>query len=157
MQTIFKSIAMTSALLLIGTSNSKAADICNERGFESVPDGQLRVENDATGQRIEFRTSADKLSGRYGSGEISALPAIAGQAARDAIYAEFARVSRPPTDGASLQIRGMQSVAAICDGVKVFDFQVPLSGLQWRTAREQSDDEMLPPIRQFLRDNGFIE
>ncbi|WP_158905905.1 hypothetical protein [Burkholderia sp. L27(2015)] len=157
MQTIFKSVALTSALLFAGTSNSKAADICNESGFDTVPAGQIRIGNELKGKSVEFRTTASELSRGYGPEATSTQSVIAEQAARDAIFRAFARVVRPPTAAASLEISGLQSVAAICDGENVFDFRVPMSGLHWRTAPAETGPELLPPIRRFLRDNGVID
>lgn len=109
------------------------------------------------GQWIEFRTSAAELRDRFTPDAVPARQVTAEQAARNAIYAAFARIVRPPTTDTSLEIRGMQSVAASCGGVEEFDFEVPLSGLHWQSTSKQSNDDMLPPIRQFLRDNGVID
>jgi hypothetical protein len=157
MPTIFKSVALTSVLFFAGTAHSRAADICNEKGFESVPAGQIRVSNESTGEWIEFRTSTSELRDGYAPETASTEAVIARQAARDAIYSAYARIVRPPTVTAPLEFHGLQSTATLCDGENTFDFRVPLSGLAWRTGSEEDGPEMLPPIKKFLRDNGVID
>lgn len=157
MRTIFKSVALASTLLIVAAANSTAADICDESGFASVPTGQIRISDESSGEWIEFRTSASILQDRYGH-ETSATEAVlARQAARDAIYRAFARIVRPPAAAAPLDMSGLQSVVAVCDGENIFDFRVPLSGLKWRSEPEGAAPAMLPPIRKFLRDNGVID
>ncbi|MGF7131504.1 hypothetical protein P3T40_002986 [Paraburkholderia sp. EB58] len=157
MPTIFKSVALTSVLFIAGTAHSRAADICDERGFARVPAGQIRVNKESTGEWIEFRTGTRALRDGYAPETASTEAAIARQAARDAIYSAYARIVRPPTAAAPLEFHGLQSTVTLCDGENTFDFRVPLSGLTWRTGSEEDGPEMLPPIKNFLRDNGVID
>ncbi|VXB36329.1 exported hypothetical protein [Burkholderia sp. 8Y] len=133
---------------------SWAFDVCDDDGFQTVRDGQIRKWSAAGEDWIEFRTTRERLIERYGSGR--ALPQVAAHAARNALFVEFDRAERRPDAHAALDIRDMQSVAASCHGNEVFDFKVPWSGLSWTTG-QFDPDALMPPVKAFLKQNGVID
>jgi hypothetical protein len=135
-------------------SASWARDVCDDDGFRNVRDGQMRKWSEAGQDWIEFRTTRERLIERYGPGR--ALPQVAAQAARNAMFVEFDRAERRPEAHAVLDIRYMQSVAASCRGNEVFDFKVPWAGLNWSTG-SFDPDALMPPVRAFLKQNGVID
>ncbi|HEX7931694.1 MAG TPA: hypothetical protein VF573_01245 [Paraburkholderia sp.] len=137
------------------TSASWANDVCDDDGFHSVRDGQIRKWSEAGEDWIEFRTTRERLLERYGAGR--PLPRAAAQAARNALFVEFDRVERRPDAHAALDIRDMQSVAAACGDKEVFDFKAPWSGLSWTTGQQFDPNALMPPVRAFLKQNGVID
>jgi hypothetical protein len=156
MPTISKPVALLLLLapVVVCASNVRSKDACDDEGFRNVRDGQIRKWNESGDDWLEFRTTPDRLLDRYGPGK--ALPVVAAQSARNAMYVEFDRLERRPAEDAVLDIRDMQSVAVSCDGQEVFDFKVPWSGLRWG-ARTLDPNTLMPPIREFLKENGVID
>jgi hypothetical protein len=131
---------------------SNAAGSCDTSGFERVASGWIRITRDM----IDFRASASEVRDQDLSRTASMDPVFVRQRAQDAIRRTYADMVRPPTPTASLLYRGLQSTAVVCDGALTFDYRIPISGLAWQVDNEDGNADLLPPVRQLLRDHGFV-
>ncbi|MFP3557227.1 hypothetical protein SB861_41970 [Paraburkholderia sp. SIMBA_049] len=147
-------LLLVFAPVLACASSAWAKSACDDEGFRDVRDGQVRKWTESGDVWLEFRTTRDRLLDRYGPGK--ALQQVAAQAARNAMYVEFDRVVRRTGEDAVLDIRDMQSVAVSCAGEEVFDFRAPWSGLRWGETT-LDPNTLMPPIREFLKENGVID
>jgi hypothetical protein len=104
---------------------------------------------------MEFRATASEIRDQDLPDDASLDAVFVRQRAQDAIRRAYAEVVRPPAPTASLIFRGLQSAVATCNGERTFDYRIPISGLVWQVQDDDGDMDLLPPVRQFLRDHGF--
>jgi hypothetical protein len=138
--------------MMLITSLASAASVCDTGGFERIAGGWIHM----TQETIEFRVREDEVRDHRDLSAPTTIDAVlAREQAQAAIRHAYSAIVPPPVPTASLVFHGLRSEVAMCDSQAMFDYLIPIAGLVWQVEDGHGEADLLPPIRQFLRDNGF--
>lgn len=152
---IFKKFLI--CLILSQTSNAFAFDVCDSDGFKKTDIGWIRSVKSNKDIYIEFKVSKEELE-KDGALETNGIASsLARDAASNAYYKIFKSVNPPPYINSDLVYKNTESFVSTCWLKKFYGYRTLLSNFQWVESSPQSDEDMLPAVKDLLRRKQLIE
>lgn len=84
-------------------------------------------------------------------------PVIAKDSASNAYYNFIKSIMPPPYESADLQFSSTESFSAICHSKKTYGYRTPLASFKWVKKGSESNEELLPTVKEFLRKKHLID
>lgn len=133
-----------------------AFDVCDQHGFEKFGGGWIRSISNSKGTYVDFKVNLIELENEGVDVGIDVAPSLAKDRASNAYYKFFKSISPPPFEGADLEFSSTESFSAICRFTRTFGYRTPLNSFKWVEKAGESEVEMLPAVKDFVRKRHFI-